>query len=250
VLRRLIDKWLKAGVWESGQCKYPETGTVQGGVISPLLSNIYLHAVVDEWFTKQVKPLLKGPAFLVRYADDLVMGFKYRIDAERVMRVLPKRLGRFGLNLQADKTQLVDFTKPREKRKGPRGRFDFLAFTHYWGRSRRGNWVVQRKTATDRQRRAIHRIAVWCRRVRHADWRLQHWALSRKLRGHYAYYGITGNMRQLHRFHEATQRRWRYWLSRRTRGNRGMSWPHFAALLAAFPLPAPRIVHSALAAKP
>ncbi len=245
----MIDKWLKAGVWESGQCSYPETGTVQGGVISPLLSNIYLHTVVDEWFIKQIKPPLKGLAFLVRYADDFVMGFKYREDAERVMRVLPKRLGRFGLTLHSEKTRLVEFTKPKGDGKGPRGRFDFLGFTHYWGRSRRGNWVVKRKTATDRLRRAMGRINDWCRSKRHAVWKWQHWMMSLKLKGHYAYYGITGNMRQLNRFYWVSQRRWRYWLARRTRGRAGMKWPHFAALLVAFPLPPPRIVRSALAVK-
>jgi group II intron reverse transcriptase/maturase len=250
VLRRLIDKWLKAGVWESGQHYYPKTGTPQGGVISPLLSNIYLHTVLDEWFIKQVKPLLKGHAFLVRYADDFVMGFKHREDAERVLWVLPKRFARYGLSLHPEKTQLVDFTKPTGKGKTRGGTFDFLAFTHYWGLSRRRNWVVRRKTAKDRLQRAIHRIDQWCRAKCHADRKGQHWMLSLKFRGHYAYYGITGNMRQLQQFYEVAQRRWRYWLARRTRGHKGMSWAHFAAWQKAFPLPKPRIVHSSLVAKP
>lgn len=250
VLRRLIDKWLKAGVWEAGECTFPETGTPQGGVISPLLSNIYLHAVLDEWFVKQVQPLLHGRAFLVRYADDFVMGFEYREDAERVLRVLHKRFARFGLSLHPEKTRLVDFTRPRGKEPAGGGSFDFLGFTHYWGASRRGNWVVQRKTAKDRLRRAIQRIENWCRAVCHNEWKWQHWMLSLKLRGHYAYYGITGNMRQLQRFLREVERRWHYWLSRRTRGGLGMKWEHFAALMTAYPLPQPRIVRSALAVKP
>ncbi len=248
VIRRLIDKWLKAGVWESGACSYPETGTVQGGVISPLLSNIYLDTVLDKWFVQQVKPLLKGPAFLVRYCDDFVIGCKYKEDADRVMRVLPKRFARFGLTLHEEKTRLVDFTRPTDRGTGSGGGFDFLGFTHYWGRSRRGNWVAKRKTAKDRFRRAVHRIELWCRTARHADWQWQHWMLGLKLKGHYAYYGITGNIRQLNRFSEEVRRRWRYWLSRRTRGNSGMTWSHFDALIQAFPLPPPRIVRSALVA--
>lgn len=250
VLRRLIGKWLKAGVWESGGISYPETGTPQGGVISPLLSNIYLHAVLDEWFVEQIQPLLRGRAFLVRYADDFVMGFEHREDAERVQRVLPKRFARFGLSLHPEKTRLVNFTRPDRTRKDRSETFDFLGFTHYWGVSRRGKWVVQRKTAKDRLRRAIQRIEHWCRAVCHADWRWQHHMLSLKLRGHYGYYGITGNLRQLKHFHRAALRRWRYWLSRRTRGRRAMQWARFDSLLKAFPLPAPRIVRSALAANP
>jgi len=247
VIRRLIDKWLKAGVWESGQHSYPETGTVQGGVISPLLSNIYLHTVIDEWFMEQVKPRMRGRAFLVRFADDFVMGFEYEEDARRVLRVLPKRLGRYGLELHTDKTRLVEFTKPGSK---GRSTFDFLGFTHYWGRSRRGNWVVQRKTAKDRLQCAIKRIDHWCQKACHADWRWQHQMLSRKLRGHYGYYGITGNMRQINRFFQIVRRRWRYWLHRRTRGGTGMKWPRYEALLKTFPLPPPRIACSALVAKP
>jgi len=240
---------LKAGVWDSGQCHYPEAGTPQGGVISPLLSNIYLHVVLDEWFVEQVKPLLRGRAFLVRYADDFVMGFEHREDAERVMRVLPKRFARFGLSLHPDKTRLVAFTKPRVKERTGRA-FDFLGFTHYWGRSRRGKWVVQRKTAKDRFRRAVKAVTDWCHAHCHAPWKWQHALLSRKLRGHYAYYGITGNMRQLQRFLRLVERCWRKGLARRTRGHTGMRWARYATLLKVFPLPQPRIVRSALVAKP
>jgi len=251
VLRRLIDKWLKAGVWESGQHSYPDNGTPQGGVISPLLSNIYLDAVLDEWFLEQIKPRLRGRAFLVRFADDFVMGFECRGDAERMLEVLPKRFARFGLSLHPEKTRMVDFTKPSSAGKGRKDRtFDFLGFTHFWGRSRRGNRVVQRKTACDRLRRAAGAIRLWCRMNRHEPWRWQYKALCRKLRGHYAYYGITGNMRQLRRFLHIVERSWRYWLARRTRARKGMDWERFACLLEVFPLPKSRIVRSAIAAKP
>ena len=158
VLLRLIDKWLKAGVLEGGELTYPEAGTPQGGVISPLLANVYLHYVLDVWFEQEVKPRLKGRAFLVRYADDFVMGFACEEDARRVLDVLPKRFGKYGLTIHPDKTRLVPFGRPIASpcRAGlgqagtPPGSFDFLGFTHYWSRSQKGNWVVKRKTAGSR----------------------------------------------------------------------------------------------------
>ena len=195
-------------------------------------------------------PLLRGRAFLVRYADDFVMGFACKEDAERVLRVLAKRFARFGLSLHPEKTRLVDFTKPKSTGKANGGTFDFLGFTHYWGVSRHGNRVVQRKTAKDRLRRAIKRISQWCSKCCHADRKWQHWMLGLKLRGHYAYYGITGNMRQLKRFLHAVERLWCYWLGRRTRGHKGISWAAYSNSLTLFPLPQPRIVRSALAVKP
>ena len=204
VLRRAIDKWLKAGVLEVGGIVHPEFGTPQGGVISPLLANIYLHEVVDRWFVEQVQPRLCSPAHLIRYADDMVMVFADEGDARRVLEVLPKRLGKYGLTLHPEKTRLVDFRRPRDRGgKGPRrpterpATFDLLGFTLYWGRSRRGRWVVQRQTARDRFSRSLRAINSWCKRYRHAPIEWQHEKLSRKLRGHCAYYGITGNGQRL-----------------------------------------------------
>ncbi|MEW6755312.1 MAG: reverse transcriptase domain-containing protein, partial [Candidatus Latescibacterota bacterium] len=150
VLRCLVDKWLKAGVLEDGELYYPEDGTPQGGVISPLAANVYLHEVLDRWFEEQIKPRLRGSAFLIRYADDAVLGFTHRDDAERVLEVLPKRFARYGLQLHTEKTRLVPFEQPGsggcEASSAPApGCFDFLAFRHYWGRSRQGRWVVKRK---------------------------------------------------------------------------------------------------------
>src|SRR5438876_10710441 len=152
VVLRLIGKWLQAGVLEGGDLTYPEAGTPQGGVISPLLANVYLHYVLDVWFEQTVKPRLKGRAFLVRYADDFVMGFACEEDARRVLAVLPKRLRKYGLTLHPDKTRLVPFQRPTQQPdrsdpsgKRPPGSFDLLGFTHYWGRSRKGIWVVKRK---------------------------------------------------------------------------------------------------------
>jgi hypothetical protein len=171
VLTRLIDKWLKAGVLEAGEWKRSENGTPQGGVISPLLSNVFLHEVLDKWFVEQIQPLLKGGSFLVRYADDFVMGFENRREAERVLTTLWKRFARFGLELHPDKTRLVAFENPGKGE--PKGgkeanqSFDFLGFTHYWGRSRKGYWIIQRRTAKDRLNRSLKKISQWCRTHRH-----------------------------------------------------------------------------------
>jgi len=243
VIRRAIGKWLHAGVMEEGRLWYPERGTPQGGVVSPLLANVYLHEVLDAWFEDQVKPRLRGRAFMVRYADDAVLCFEREEDARRVLAVLPKRLGRYGLELHADKTRLVDFRHPRRGGSGKGRCFEFLAFTHYWGRSRTGRMVVKRKTAKGRFGRALQRIAWWCRTHRHRPLREQQQRLARMLRGHDAYYGITGNARALVRFHHEVERIWRKWLDRRSWRSR-MTWPRFRRLLRHYPLPPPRAVHS------
>jgi len=247
VLRRAVDKWLKAGVLEHGNVSYSQTGTPQGGVISPLLSNIYLHEVVDKWFEADVKPRLKGRAFLVRFADDLVIACSLEEDARRVLAVLPRRLGRFGLTLHPTKTRLVAFRRPgsagQGRGDGPRGSFDFLGFTHHWARSRRGQWVVRRRTASGRFGRALHRVSDWCRRHRHFPLADQHAALVRKLQGHFAYYGITGNSPALGRFRHEVRRAWHRWLCRRSR-EAWIPWRRFVLLLARYPLPMARAVHS------
>ena len=222
VLLRLIGKWLNAGVLEGGELSGSGSGTPQGGVISPLLANIYLHYVLDEWFEREVKPRLKGQAFLIRYADDFVMGFSCEEDARRVLEVLPKRFGKYGLTLHPEKTRLVPFerpphrARPRVQEPEPAGTFDFLGFTHVLGRSRKGNWVVSRKTASSRFSRAVRKIAAWCRKNRHDPIGEQHATLSQKLRGHDGYYGITGNSPMLQRLRYVVTRLWRKWLARRT----------------------------------
>jgi RNA-directed DNA polymerase len=250
VLLRLIGKWLNAGVLEDGSLEFPEAGTPQGGVISPLLANVYLHYVLDVWFEREVKPRLQGRAFLIRYADDFVIGFACAEDARRVMDVLPKRFGKYGLTVHPDKTKLVPFNPPHlsSHRDSPEGgsqpgSFDLLGFTHYWGRSRRGNWVVKRKTATGRLSRALTTIADWCRVHRHDPIAEQHYTLSQKLRGHFAYYGITGNGTAIKGFQNAVKLIWKKWLSRRKRGGY-LAWDQFAQLLKRFPLPPARVVHS------
>ncbi len=182
VLLRLIGKWLNAGVLEDGNVTFPTAGSPQGGVISPLLANVYLHYVLDVWFEREVKPRLKGRAFLIRYADDFVMGFACEEDARRVLEVLPKRFGKYGRTIHPDKTRLVAFRPPPD-RAGPAsgplaGTFELLGFTHYWGRSRKGTWVVKRRTAGSRLCRAIRRIAQWCRCNRHRPIPEQHRTLG------------------------------------------------------------------------
>lgn len=257
VLLRLIGKWLKAGVLEDGTLTVPSLGTPQGGVISPLLANVYLHEVLDLWFEQEVQPRLKGRAFLIRYADDFVMGFTREEDARRVLEVLPKRFGKYGLAIHPEKTRLVPFRPPASSDGGGSGTgtsvgtLDLLGFTHFWSRSRQGNWVVKRRTAASRLQRAIRRIADWCRFNRHRPIPEQHQTLKRKLVGHFAYYGITGNGGALRRFRDAVLGFWRKWLSRRSRGQ-PLSWDHFNLLLKRYPLPAAVVVHSVcrLAANP
>jgi len=250
VLLRLIGKWLNAGVLEGGVLSYPESGSPQGGVISPILSNVYLHYVLDVWFEEEVKPRLRGRAFLIRYADDFVVGFACEEDARRVMEVLPKRFGKYGLTIHPEKTRLVPFVgrsqySPTTTSVVPPGTFDFLGFTHYWGITRKGNWAVKRRTARSRFQRAARKVAEWCRFNRHLPIPEQHVTLSRKLSGHYGYYGISGNTRSLSRFHHVVARLWQKWLSRRSWAGR-LKWDHFNRLLVRFPLPTPVLVHSVL----
>lgn len=245
VLRRMIDKWLKAGVLEDGQVTKPGGGTPQGGVISPMLANIYLHTVLDTWFEQDVLPRLRGKAFLIRYADDFVLLCSDETDARRVFEVLPKRFARFGLTIHPEKTHLLPFRRPgRSDRSGGSrpGSFDLLGFTHYWGRSRRGNWAVKKKTAKSRLNRALKTMDEWCRTHRHRKICEQHATLTAKLRGHYAYYGVTGNYRSLGHFLYRVERIWRRWLSRRSQ-KAPMPWSRFRAMRKRYPLPSPRIVH-------
>jgi group II intron reverse transcriptase/maturase len=250
VILRLIGKWLKAGIMERGQIHYPEEGTPQGGVVSPLLSNIYLHEVLDCWWEEMVKPVLRGQAFLIRYADDFVMGFEFKSDAERVYRVIFKRFEKFGLSLHPEKTRLVPFGPPERgcgQEVEPPGTFDFLGFTHYWGKSRKGRWYVVRKTSRTRLNRALKRVNEWCRDNRHEKLRYQVEKLGLKLKGHFGYYGITGNLRSLEAFRWHVLRQWRYWLNRRDRHHGSMSWERMKRLLAFWYLPPARVIHSVFA---
>ncbi len=249
VIRRMIDKWLRAGICEAGRVSYTEIGTPQGGVISPLISNIFLHHLLDKWFVEQVCPRLKGSAELVRFADDFNMVFDREEDARYVSRVLKEHFAENGLEVHPEKTSLIDFRRPvgRATRKVPRhkrpGLIEFLGFGLYWGKSRKGNWVIMRKTADKRLRRCIKKIGIWCRENRHRKRMEQHRILAQKLEGHYQYFGVTGNMRMLKRFYFAVRLLWKKWLSRRSQ-QRHLMWKTYFRKLKANPLPLPHIPKS------
>ena len=233
----MLDRW---------QLSYPEDGTPQGGVISPLLANIYLHYVLDCWYRESVQPRMEGRTFLVRFADDFVLGFELKADAEKVYRVLFLRFEKYGLSLHADKTRLVPFGRPAQQTE-PRpadgtkpGTFDFLGFTHYWGKGRKGQWVIRRKTSRKRFGRSLKRVRQWCWENMHEPLRVQVESLGRKLKGHFGYYGITGNAQALRRYRREVIRVWRKCLARRG-GPEGMPWERMNRLLAFFYLPEARV---------
>jgi group II intron reverse transcriptase/maturase len=249
---RLIGKWLNAGVMEDGALRQTESGTPQGGVISPLLANVFLHEVLDVWFHNEVLPRLRGRAILVRYADDAVMLFEYEEDARRVMTVLPKRFEKYGLTLHPDKTRLVPFKRPSytsgrsdDDDDGPDGpgSFDFLGFTIHWGKSLAGKWVVRNRTAKSRFARALTRLSEWCRRHMHAPLVWQQKILNAKLRGHYGYFGRIGNRTQLWNFLFRATAVWKRWLDRRSQ--RPLFWKQMYQLLKRFPLVTPAQVQRA-----
>jgi len=259
VIRQAIGSWLKAGILEDGCFKRSDEGTPQGGVVSPLLANIFLHHVLDVWFEDEIKHRLAGGASLVRYADDAIILLNNEEDARRVMNVLPKRFAKYGLTLHPEKTRLVRFKRPCDVDEGRRsdddddqpGTFSFLGFTHYWGLTRDGErWVVRRKTESKRLRRTLKAISVWCSKARHWAIAEQHAVLSKKLRGHDGYYGLPGNQRALALLRFFTERTWQKWLDRRS-SKRSMPWQRFLLLLARYPLPPPRLIpRHRLAAKP
>jgi RNA-directed DNA polymerase len=249
VILRLIGKWLNAGVLEDGVHTTPEQGTPQGGVISPLLANIVLHYVLDEWFEREVRPRLTGQAFLIRYADDFVIGVAREDDARRILDVLPKRMSKYGLTVHPEKTHLVRFAPCEAGETDTEGRkhseprtFDFLGFTHYWSRSRQGFWVIKRKTAKGRLRRALQSLWDWCHGNMHQPIQDQYRKLRQKVTGHYAHYGVTGNGNRLSAYLRGVRRAWKYWLARRDR-DRSMTWTEYQRLERRYPLPPVRIVH-------
>jgi group II intron reverse transcriptase/maturase len=244
---RLIRKWIKVGVIEEGRLLVSETGTGQGQTISPLLANIYLHYVLDEWFEEVVKPRLQGEAHEIRFADDAVLCFQYREDAEKVLSVLTKRFAKYGLTLHPEKTRLLEFGREAEehaKRQGKKpGTFDFLGLTHICVRSRRGKFTVHVRTMRNRLRRGLKAVAQWCQEHMHDPVDAQQKTLNAKLRGHYQYYGRPTNYRGICKFYRKVRYIWRTWLSRRTRGAK-MTWVKYEGLLRQLPLSPPRIMHS------
>jgi RNA-directed DNA polymerase len=241
---RLIGMWLHVGVVEGDRVTNQEVGTPQGAPISPILANIFLHTVLDEWFQEEVRPRMKGNCFLARFADDFVTGFSLKSDAERVYKVLPKRFERYGLRIHPEKSRMVQFNRPYWKQgKGP-GSFAFLGFTHYWGKMLSGGWTIKRKTQGKRLSRFLSGIGDWCKENLHQPMAKQYGILNAKLRGHYQYYGVRGNFKMLEVVYEGTRAKWKKWLGRRNSKDR-MGWEKFATQVEAiFDLPKPRIVHA------
>lgn len=243
---RLIRKWINVGVIDDGRLLLSETGTGQGQIISPILANVYLHFVLDEWIEHDVKPRLRGKVFEIRYADDALLCFQYREDAEKVMQVLPKRFAKYGLTLHPEKTRLIAFGREAQaqaERMGTKPEtFEFLGFVHKCARSRRGKFVLHVKTMKKRLGRALKAVATWCCEHRHDDVEKQQAALNAKLRGHYQYYGRPTNYRSLRQFYRGVRRIWKKWLNRRTRG-KTLSWEVYEQLLRRHPLQRPRITH-------
>jgi RNA-directed DNA polymerase len=242
---RLIGKWINVGAIEEGRLLVSGTGTGQGQVISPLLANVYLHYVLDEWFETVVKPRLKGEAYEIRFADDFIFCFQFREDAEKVLDVLKKRFQKYGLTLHPEKTRLMEFGRTAlaksEKPGGPKpATFDFLGFTHICKRSRKGNFAVHVRTMRKRLRRSLKAMTAWCREHRHDPVEAQQEAINRKLRGHYQYYGRSTNLRSIVEFYAQVRRIWQKWLNRRSRGNT-LPWPAYAQLLRRHPLLKPRL---------
>ena len=243
VITRVLGKWLKAGVMDGGHRLYPEKGTPQGGVISPMLSNLYLHEVLDDWFVKVVKPRMKGKAAMVRYADDAVLLCELKEDADRIYKVLGLRFEKYGLKIHPEKTRLVDFSRPKGGQGKGNSSFTFLGFTHYWTKSRKGKWIVGRKTDSKRLQRAIQAVSAWCKANRHQPIGEQWETLKAKISGHYAYYGIRLNSRSIAEFYLRVKNEWLKWLNRR--GSKGYrNWKSFNDYLKDWPLPTPRIIHS------
>jgi group II intron reverse transcriptase/maturase len=240
---RLLKQWFQAGIFDGKELSYSDSGTPQGGTASPLIANVYLHYVMDEWFEQEVKPRLKGRCFLVRFADDAVLGFEYEEDARRVRDVLFKRLEKYGLHAHTKKTRLVKFKRPRAGGSKDRtnGTFDFLGFTHYLGKSRKGNWLVKRRTSRKRLRRAITRLVTWCKCNRHLPVKEQWQALNQKLRGYYQYFGIRLNYDCIYWVYYQLRMAWKKWLGERSQKGY-ITWAKYEKILARFPLLRPRIV--------
>jgi len=239
---RLIGKWLNAGVMEDDRTTYPDKGTPQGGAVSPILSNIFLHYVLDDWFAKAVAPRMKGRCFIIRFADDFIIGCEKETDVHRIMEVLPKRFESYGLNLHPKKTILIPFSKPPAsvRKDKVNGNFDFLGFTFYWAKSLKGYWIIKKKTAGKRLNRFMKMLWQWCKAYRHDPIKEQYAILCSKLRGFYQYYGVRSNFKALEVVFEYAEKAWRRWLSRRSHKGTVL----FDDLRKDFPFPKPRIVHN------
>jgi len=238
-LLRLIQKWLKAGVLDTdGQVLHPATGTPQGGVISPILANVYLHYALDLWFHQVVKPRCRGEACLMRYADDFVAAFQYQAEAAWFYQELGARLGKFGLALAPEKTRVIPFSGRHARGQTS---FDFLGFEFRWGQDRAGKPHLQRRTARQKLRHSLQQFTAWCRQKCRGSLRALFKELNAKLRGYYQYYGVHGNYASLQQFFDQAIRILFKWLNRRSQ-RRSYNWAGFGELLQHYQVERPRIV--------
>ena len=244
---RYVVRFLKSGYTEAEAFKPTERGTPQGGNISPMLANVFLHYVVDEWFEKEIKPRLKGQGHVVRYCDDLVILVQFKEEAGMIHKELKARLEANGLEANAEKTQAISFGRYEKENAQKQGRkantFDFLGITHYIGTSRWGKFTVGRKTSKKRFRRSCVAMNEWLATTRNAMPLREWWPqLIAKVRGHYAYYGVSDNGRSLYAYYRKVRLMVFKWMNRRSQ-RKAMSWEKFSDYEKRFPLPKPRIVH-------
>lgn len=245
--RSIIIKFLKSGVIHEGKYRKTEKGTPQGGIMSPVLGNIYLHYVLDIWFEKVLKNKIAGYTEMVRYADDFIIGAQTKSEAEQILAEIKKRLGKFGLEVSAEKTRIIEFGRYAKENSKARGKskpdiFNFLGFTHYVSKSGKGNFLMKVKTNKQRRNKSLKELNEWLRRVRNQVKLKDIWkALSSKLRGHYNYYGISSNSHELQNYYYKTVKLSYKWLNRRSQ-KRSFNWKEFNKYLNKYPLPKPALV--------
>jgi RNA-directed DNA polymerase len=247
-LLRIIVRFLKSGIMEDLKTYETEKGTPQGGVISPVLANLYLHYVLDLWVEKVIKRRYLGAVEIVRYADDFVICVRQKDEAIRLLDELKERFEMFGLELAEEKTRLIEFGRYAETNARKNGRspdtFDFLGFTHYCSKSRNGRFMVKRKTARKKLCVKINETYQWLKDIRNQVKVREWWSIvAAKLRGHYQYYGVSGNFRCLKSFYWLVVRAVFKWLNRRSQ-KKSMNWNQFREYLVRFPLPKPRITYN------
>jgi len=235
---KLLHQWMKAGVVDGDQMFNPKSGVPQGNIISPLLCNIYLHEVLDQWLS-EIRPKLRGRIYFTRFADDFIIGLEIKEDAQRVYAVLPKRFKKHGLTIHPEKTKLINF-EPNDNKSTKT--FDFLGFTHFWAKSNRGFWVVKRKTKRAKVNYIFNTLYNYCKDHRHLSVREQWLDLCMKIRGYYAYFAIRGNFIFLKQIRNRAIKFWFKWLNRRSQYN-SYTWKGFGKLLKVFQLPYPKIIH-------
>ncbi len=239
-INRLINKWMRTEIIDGKEMTVNDEGTPQGGIISPLLANVYLHEVVDKWLEEEIQPLLRGAVFIVRYADDFIIGLQHQSDAEQLYKVLPKRLSKYGLELSLEKSRLQNFVA---QSKEDNNTIDYLGFTHYWTKSRLGSNVIKRKTKKKSKIRILKELYQTIKANRHFKLHEQHKAIRSKLRGYYGYYAIRGNYPFLNLVYYKARLFWMKMLNHRGGRKNSYNKDSYDDLCRIFVLPKPKILH-------